>query len=151
MWNWKPVYEDEEYAFFCDLDNIIDTVGDGEGMFGSTECYMPIPERFGVWTTLFPKRKETRKNYLETRKKSGLPATGYNTYRYTLCLVEFDTSSHRYRSIPAADYNGNDEQIGDSSILECRLFMEVLSKDWAGIRSKNTHPMIRDLFRVFDK
>ncbi len=151
MWNWKPVYEDEEYALFCDLDQIVDTVGDGEGMFGSTECYMPIPERFGVWTTLFLKTGQIRKDYLENRKAGRLSTTGYNRYRYTLCLVEFDSSAHKYRAIPAADYNSNDEQIGDSSLLDGNPPVAGLSDDWASLKSKNAPPMIRALFKIFNQ
>src|SRR5512145_238850 len=117
MWNWKTAYEDEQYTFFCDLNNIIDTAGDQDGLYASAECYMPIPQRFGIWTSLFLKKKAARKRYQTVRKQSGLSVAGYEDYRYSLCLVEFDSGTMKYRIIPAADYNESDRQIGDSTIL----------------------------------
>ena len=73
MWNWKTVYEDDTYAFYCDLSNIIDTVGDEEGCYAGAECYMPLPERCGIWTSLFLKKKAVKKRYVTARKKGGLP------------------------------------------------------------------------------
>ncbi|HEX2964409.1 MAG TPA: hypothetical protein VHO84_01415 [Syntrophorhabdaceae bacterium] len=148
MWNWKTVYEDEDYAFYCDVDQIVDTIGDGEGTFASTECYMPIPERFAVWTSLFPKNRAARKDYIDSRKKTGLSTTGYKNYRYTLCLVEFDSLQRKYRTIPAADYDGDDKQIGDSSLLDCSPTLVKLSDKWTSIRSKDTHSMMRALFKI---
>ncbi len=151
MWNWKTVFEDEKYAFFCDMNNIVDTVGDGEGNFASTECYMPIPQRFGVWTSLFLKKKTTKKRYLTSRKKRGFSVAGYEAYSYSLCLVEFDSETMKYRVIPAADYDERDRQIGDAVILDVidQSLIEGVATDWSSIRSKKTHPMIKSLYKLF--
>lgn len=151
MWNWKIVFEDEKYAFFYDVNNIVDTVGDGEGNFASTECYMGIPQRFGVWTSLFLKKKTVRKQYLVARKKGGFSTAGYDDYLYSLCLVEFDSGTMKYRVIPAADYNDSDRQIGDSIILDAidPPLIDGIAIDWSSIRSKKTHPMIKALYKIF--
>lgn len=151
MWNWKTVFEDEQYAFFCDVNNIVDTAGDGEGNFASAECYMPIPQRFSVWTSLFLKKKAARKRYLAARKKGGFSTAGYEEYLYTLCLVEFDSGALKYRVIPAADYNESDRQIADSIILDTidPPLIDGIAPDWSSIRSKKTHPMIKALYKLF--
>ena len=151
MWNWKTVYEDDAYAFYCDLDNIIDTVGDEEDCYAGAECYMPLPERHGVWTSLFLKKKTARKRYLAARKKAGFTASGYEDYRYSLCLIEFDRGTMKYRVIPAADYNERDQQIGDSSLLDAAgpPLIDGVTVDWSSVQSKKTHPMIKALYKLF--
>ncbi len=151
MWNWKTIFENDELTFFCDIDNIVDTVGDGEGNFASPECYMPIPQRFGVWTSLSLKKKAARKQYVAARKKGGLSVSGYEDYFYSLCLVEFDAGAGKYRVIPASDFDGADRQISDSSILDPvdPPLIDGVATDWSSIRSKKTHEMIQALYRFF--
>ena len=151
MWNWKTVYEDDTYAFYCDLDNIIDTAGDEEGCYAGAEHYMPLPDRCGIWTSLFLKKKVEKKRYVATRKKGGFSIAGYKDYHYSLCLVEFDRGAMKYRVIPAADYDENDRQIGDSTLLDTidpPLF-DGVTIDWSSIRSKKTHTMIKALYKLF--
>jgi hypothetical protein len=151
MWNWKTVYENDACVFYCDLDNIIDTAGDEEGRYASTECYMPIPQRFGVWTSLSLKKKTAQKRYIAARKKGGFPTAGYESYQYSLCLIEFDTGTMKYRTIPAADYNETDQQLGDSSLLDNidPPLIDGVAVDWSSIRSKKTHAMIKALCKLF--
>jgi hypothetical protein len=151
MWNWKTVYEDDIYALYCDLDNIIDTASDEEDLYASTECYMPLPERCGIWTSLFLKKKTAIKRYVAARKKGGFPIAGYEDYRYSLCLVEFDRKNTKYRVIPAADYDEKDRQIGDSSLLDAVSppLIDGVTADWSNVRSRNTHTMIKALFKLF--
>lgn len=152
MWNWKTIYEDDQYAFYCDLDNIIDTVGDEEGIYASTACYQSLPQRFGVWTSLFLKKKTTRTKYVTARKRGDLSISGYESYRYSLCLVEIDSGTMKYRLIPAADYDDKDQQIGDSTLLEAIVnppLIEGLATEWSAIGSRKTHPMIKALCKIF--
>jgi hypothetical protein len=151
MWNWKTVYEDDTYAFYCDLDNIIDTAGDEEGCYAGAECYMPLPERCGIWTSLFLKKKAAKKRYVTARKKSGFSTSGYEDYCYSLCLIEFDRKNMKYRTIPTADYDEKDQQIGDSILLDVvePPLIDGVTADWSGIRSKKTHPMIKALYKLF--
>jgi hypothetical protein len=151
MWNWKTVYEDDTYAFYCDLSNIIDTVGDEERCYAGADCYMPLPERCGIWTSLFLKKKTAIKRYVAARKKSGFSIAGYEDYHYSLCLIEFDTGTMKYRVIPAADYDEKNQQIGDSELLDVvdPPLIDGLTVDWSSIRSKKTHPMIKALYKLF--
>jgi hypothetical protein len=151
MWNWKIVYEDDAYAFYCDLDNIIDTVGDEEGCYAGAVCYMPMPERCGIWTSLFLKQKSAKKRYVATRKKGGFSITGYEDYHYSLCLVEFDRKNVKYRVIPAMDYDEKDQQIGDSTLLDVvnPPLIDDVTADWANIRSRKTNAMIKALYKLF--
>jgi hypothetical protein len=151
MWNWKTVFEDDTYAFYCDLDNIIDTAGDEEGCYAGQERYMPLPERCGIWTSLFLKKKAARKRYMAARKKGGFSAIGYEGYHYSLCLVEFDRKNMKYRAIPAADYDSTDRQIGDSTLLDVLEppLVDGVAIDWSSIRSRKTHAMIKALYKLF--
>ena len=151
MWNWKTVYEDDAYAFYCDLDNIIDTAGDEEGCYAGAECYMPLPERCGIWTSLFLKKKAAKKRYVAARKKGGFSTSGYEDYHYSLCLVEFDRKNMKYRVIPATDYDEADQQIGDSALLDAvdPPLIDGVTVDWSSIRSKKTHAMIKALYKLF--
>jgi hypothetical protein len=151
MWNWKTVFEDDTYAFYCDLDNVIDTVGDEEGCYAGAMCYMPLPVRCGIWTSLFLKKKAAKKRYVAARKKGCFSTTGYEDYQYSLCLVEFDRKSMKYRVIPATDYDEKDQQVGDSTLLDIvdPPLIDGVTADWANIRSKKTHPMIKALYKLF--
>lgn len=151
MWNWKAVYEDDTYAFYCDLDKIIDTAGDEEGLYAGTECHVPLPERFGVWTSLAFKKKAIRKRCLERRTKAGLPVAGYEDYQYSLCLVEFNTGTMQYRVTPATDHDEMDQYIGDSSLLDDvdPPLINGITVNWSNIRSKKTHTMIKTLYKLF--
>ncbi len=112
---------------------------------------MPLPERCGIWTSLFLKKKMAKKRYVAARTKKGLSTSGYEDYHYSLCLVEFDTGTIKYRVIPAADYNEADCQIGDSTLLDTvdSSLIDGLTADWSSIRSKKTHPMIKALYKLF--
>jgi len=151
MWNWKTVYEDDTYAFYCDLDNIIDTIGDEEGCYAGADCCMPLPVRCGIWTSLFLKKKAAKKRYMAARKKGGFSATGYEDYSYSLCLVEFNRKNMKYRVIPAADYDEKDQQIGDSVLLDNidPPLIDGVTVDWSGVRSRKTHTMIKALYKLF--
>jgi hypothetical protein len=151
MWNWKTAFEDDTYAFYCDLSNIIDTVGDEEGCYAGADCYMPLPERCGIWTSLFLKKKTAKKRYVTAREKGGFSTAGYEDYQYSLCLVELDRKNMKYRVIPAADYDATDRQIGDSTLLDAidPPLIDGVTIDWSSIRSKNTHPMIKALYKLF--
>ncbi len=151
MWNWKTIFENDELSFYCDIDNVVDTVGDGEGNFASAECYMPIPQRFGVWTSLSLKKKTAKKRYLAARKRGSFSTAGYEDYLYSLCLVEFDSGAAKYRVIPTADFDGADRQLSDSTILDPvnPPLINGVATDWSPIRSKKTHEMIRALYKFF--
>ncbi|OPY74264.1 MAG: hypothetical protein A4E64_02351 [Syntrophorhabdus sp. PtaU1.Bin058] len=149
MWNWKPIFEDEEIISYCDLDKIIDTEGGEDGIFASMECYRPIPPKFAVWVSLTFKKKEAAKRYIEQRKGAGLPVTGYQRFRYTLCLIEMDATKKRYRIIPATDYDSADNELGESSILTDRNapLVEGLKTEWASINSRSTHSIVPAIFK----
>lgn len=151
MWNWKLAFEDDTCVFYCDLDKIVDTVSDEAGLYASIDCYQPIPDRFGVWTSLSFKKKTSIKLYLQKRKETGLHIDGYENYQYSLCLVEFNTQTMKYRIIPATDYDKEDRQIGDSYILEIQgeSIIVSLSDTWTDIISEQVHPMIRALYALF--
>ncbi|HOE16589.1 MAG TPA: hypothetical protein PLX02_03865 [Syntrophorhabdaceae bacterium] len=151
MWNWKLIYEDGEVASYCDLDKIIDTEGGEDNIFASMECYRQLPTKFAVWVSLIFKTKEAAQRYKEQRKGAGLPAKGYQRFRYTLCLVEIDAAKKRYRVIPATDYDSSDNELGESSILSDKdePLVEGLKTEWASVRSKTTHSMIPAIFKRF--
>lgn len=151
MWNWKPFYEDESISVFCDLDQIVDTQADQDGLYCSTDCYQGLPLRFGVFISIVLKNKDDMARYFEERKKRSLPVTGYKSYRYSLCLAEIDGGQMRSRVLPAGDYDGKDRQLGDTCIITDitpPIFAGV-DENWKPIRSKKTHPMIRELAKLF--
>jgi hypothetical protein len=151
MWNWKTVYEDDICAFYCDLDKVIDTEADADDLYASTECYMPLRERYGVWTSLSFKKKTIKKQYSEARKQMGFFIEGYEDYQYSLCLVEFDVKKMKYRIIPVMDYDTRDHEISDSFLFadaESSL-VDGISGEWASIRSRKIHPMIKALYKMF--
>jgi len=151
MWNWNLIFEDGEIISYCDLDKIIDTEGGEDGIFASMECCRPISPRFAVWASLTFKKKEAVKRYIEQRKGAGLPVTGYQRFRYTLCLIEMDAIKKRYRVIPATDYDSTDNELGESSILADKNapLVEGLKAEWASINSRATHRMIPAIFKRF--
>ncbi len=151
MWNWKPFYEDGSFSAFCDLDQIVDTEADEDGFYSSMDCYRPLPIRFGVFVSIVLKNKDDMARYLDERKKRSLPVTGYRSYRYSLCLVEVDAGQMRSRVLPAGDYDSKDRQLGDTCIITeiTPPILAGIDEKWKPIRSKKTHPMIRNLAKLF--
>lgn len=151
MWNWKPFYEDDACSVFCDLDQIVDTEADENGLYSSMDCYRPIPLRFGVFISIVLKNKDDIERYIESRRKDSLPVAGYKAYRYSICLAEIDASKMHSRVLGAGDYDSKDRQLGEFCTIT-DIVPPVLSGvdgDWKPIRSKKTHAMIRSLAKLF--
>lgn len=151
MWNWKHFYEDDNISVFCDLDQIIDTEADEDGLYASPDYYRPLPTRFGVFVSIVLKKKEDVARYLEERKKRSLPVTGYKSYRYSLCLAEIDLKQMVCRVLPAGDYDVKDKELGEACIITEAMaaLLPGISDEWKPIRSKKSHPMIRELAKKF--
>ncbi len=151
MWNWKHFYEDDNISVFCDLDQIIDTEADEDGLYASPDCYRPLPTRFGVFVSIVLKKKEDAARYLEERKKRSLPVAGYKSYRYSLCLAEIDLKQMVCRVLPAGDYDAKDKELGEACIITEAMaaLLPGISDEWKPIRSKKSHPMIRELAKKF--
>lgn len=151
MWNWKPFYEDESISVFCDLDQIVDTEPDENGLYASPDCYRPLPLRFGVFLSIVLKNKDDMARYLEERKNRSLPLKGYKSYRYSLCLAEMDMHDMRCRILPAGDYDSKDRELGDACIITdvTPAILSGINDEWKPIRSKRSHPMIRALAKMF--
>lgn len=151
MWNWKPFYENEVISAFCDLDQIVDTEADEDGLYCSTECYQPLPPRFGVFVSIVIKDKDSIARYLEERKKRSLPMTGYRSFRYFLCLVEINAREMISRALPAGDFDSQDRELGGTCIITdiTPPVLAGVDETWKPIRSKKTHPMIRSLAKMF--
>lgn len=151
MWNWKHFFEDEHISVFCDLDQIIDTLADEDGLYASPDCYRPLPTRFGVFISIVLKKKEDIARYLEERKKRSLPLTGYKSYKYSLCLAEMDIPLMTCRVLPAGDYDVNDKELGEASIITEAMaaLLPGINDEWKPIRSKQSHPMVRRLAKKF--
>ena len=151
VWNWKIIYQDNLCMFYCDLDKIVGTAADEEGLYAGTECYMPLPERFAVFTSLAFKTNAKKKRYMEERREKGLSIAGYENLQYSLCLAEFDRENERYRIIPVTDYDENDHELGDSSVFgqSGTRLLKGVACEWAKIRSRETHPMIMALYALF--
>ena len=151
MWNWKPFYEDEAISVFCDLDQIVDTEADENGLYCSPDCYQPMPLRFGVFVSIVIKDKGGIARYLEERKKRSLPVAGYRSFRYCLCLVEIDARQMISRVLPAGDFDSKDRELGDTCIIMdiTPPILAGVDENWKPLRSKKTHPMIRELAKMF--
>ena len=151
MWNWKHFFEDEHISTFCDLDQIVDTEADADGFYASPDCYRPLPARFGVFISIVLKSKEDIARYLEERKKRSLPLKGYKSYKYSLCLAELDLRQMTCRVLSAGDYDVNDKELGEASVITEALatILPGINDEWKPIRSKKSHPMIRELAKKF--
>jgi hypothetical protein len=151
MWNWKFMYENETFNLFCDTESAAGSEENEEGMFPSVECYRPLPDKVAVWVSIGIKDKGFIKEYIERRKKAGLPTEGYETFSYTLGLVEFDAPNKLYRVIPAMDLDERDQQIGTSSLLDGKkgLSIKGMKSDWSKIESPRTSKAIQQLFNFF--
>lgn len=151
MWNWKPFFEDDNISVFCDLDQVIDTEADENGFYSSPDCYRPLPARFGVFISIVLKKKEDIVRYLEQRKKRSLTLTGYKSYQYSLCLAEIDARRMMCRVLPAGDFDKNDKELGEDCIITEAMtaMLPGINDEWRPIRSKKSHPMIRDLAKMF--
>jgi hypothetical protein len=149
MWNWKHFYEDDSISVFCDLDQVIDTEADEDGLYASPDCYRPLPTRFGVFVSIVMKNKADIARYLEERKSRSLPAKGYKSYKYSLCLAELDLRQMTCRVLPAGDFDTNDKELeGGCVITEAAIFPGI-NDEWKPIRSKKSHPMVRELAKKF--
>jgi hypothetical protein len=151
MWNWKHFYEDDAISVFCDLDQVVDTEADEDGLYASPDCYRPLPTRFGIFISIVLKRKEDVTRYLEERKKRSLTVTGYKSYKYSLCLAELDLRQMTCRVLPAGDYDVKDKELGEACIITEALaaLLPGINDEWKLIRSKKSHPMIRELAKKF--
>jgi hypothetical protein len=150
MWNWKSIYEDDKFAFYSDIDNIIDSEGDEDGIYASVECYQPMPPRVVVWVAFVFKKKLAISHYIKQREGMGLPTKGYQKYKYTLSLVEIDAEKKQYRVIPAIDYDGEGNQLGASSILmnETKPLIKGIKTEWSPLHSRGTHKAIPALYKL---
>jgi hypothetical protein len=150
MWNWKSIFEDGEISVYRDIDNIVDTEANEDDVYGSVECYQPMPAKVATWVSIAVKDKGTVARYMEQRKGLGFDLAGYEKYRYTLCLAEVDSEKRMYRVLPAIDYDRDDKQLGTSSILsgEGVPLVEGIKTDWSSVRSRGTHKAIRILYRA---
>ncbi len=151
MWNWKPFFQDDHISAFCDLDQVIDTEPDEDGCYASPDCYRSFPPRFGVFVSIVLKDKEDIARYLEERKKRSLPMAGYKSYKYSLCLAEIDAREMVCRVLPAGDYDTHDRELGEANsiITEIKAVLPGINDEWKPIKSKKSHPMIRELAKMF--
>jgi len=151
MWNWKPFFENDTISAFCDLDQIIDTEADEDGLYASPDCYQGLSPRFGVFVSIVLKNKADIDRYLDERKKRSLPMTGYKAYQYSLCLAEIDSRQMICRVLPAGDYDKNDKELGDATLIidADAGIIPGINDEWKPIRSKKSHPMIRSLVKMF--
>lgn len=151
MWNWKLMYEDDDFALYCDIDNVAGAEEDEQGLFPSAECYRSLPEKIAVWVSIALKKDETIKAYAARRKGAGLPAAKYKHYAHTLGLVELDAVNGLYRTIPAIDFDEKDNQLGTSSLLsgEDVPLVKGIEGDWSKINARKTSKAIKAIFRFF--
>lgn len=149
MWNWKLMYEDENLLCYCDIDSINDPIEDEDGLYTSFECYQVLPKTVAVWMSFYVKNKEAVFHYIEQRKKAGLSVEGYRDFSNILCLVEIDSEKMIYRVIPAIDYDNNNREIGQSTVLDYKnqSVLEGMKNDWTPIRPRKTHKSIHAVFK----
>jgi hypothetical protein len=150
MWNWKSIFEDGEIAVYRDIDNVIDTEADEDDLYGSVECYRPMPAKVAAWVSISVKGSEAVARYMEQRKGLGFDTAGYEKYRYTLCLAEVDSEKRMYRVLPAIDYDKDDRQLGTSSLLsgEGVPLVKGIGTNWSSVRARGTHKAIRILYKA---
>ncbi len=149
IWNWKLMHEDDDFILYCDIDNIVGAEEDDMGFFPSPECYRPLPERAAVWVSIILKKEETVKAYAARRMEAGLPAAGYEQYSHTLALVELDAAKRLYRAIPVIDFDKEDNQLGESSLIaggDANL-VKGIEGDWSKLNTRKTSKAIRAIFR----
>ncbi len=81
--------------------------------------------------------KKVLKDYIERRKQAELSSEGYDSYSYTLGLVELDAVNGLYRAIPAMDCNEQDLQLGTSSLLDDTKvsLLKGIRGDWSKVGS----------------
>ncbi len=151
MWSWKLIYEDETFNLFCDIDSVVGSEEIEEGIFAGVECYRRLPEKIVLWVSLGIKDKRVLKDYIRRRKQAELSSEGYDSYSYTLGLVELDSVNRLYRVIPTMDFNEKDAQLGTSSLLDDTVvpLLEGLRGNWSKIGSPKTSKAIKLLFNFF--
>jgi hypothetical protein len=151
MWTWKLIYEDETFNLYCDIDNVVGSEEIDEGIFGSSDCYRPLPEKIALWVSIGIKSKGILMDYVERRKKSGLSSDGYKEYSHTLGLIELDAANNLYRVIPAVDLDEKDQQLGTSSLLEGKKasLLKGFKSDWSKIESPATNKAVKLLYNFF--
>jgi hypothetical protein len=149
MWNWKPMYEDEETAWYSDIDSITDSGEDEDGLYRSLDCYQPILRKAATWTAIFVKSNEKVREYVEQRQKKGLPIEGYQDFNNVLCVVEIDLEKRTYRVIPAIDYDKAGNELGQSTVLddESGSIFKGIKGDWSPIQPRKTHKAIQALYK----
>jgi hypothetical protein len=152
MWNWKPIYQDDDFNFYCDIDKVVEGEDDEADTYHFSEWYEPILPRIAVWTAFFVKNKELIGRYIVQRKGMNLPVAHYKGYLYTLCLTQLDLEKRLYRVIPATDYDAKDMELGMSALLsdETDPLLTGIATEWSPIRARKTHKAIRALFRFFE-
>ena len=149
MWNWKYLYEDNEFVCYCDIDNIINPEADEDGIYLSVDCYRSIPTKTATWMMYFIKNKETANRYIDYRRGASLPINGYEDFNNVICIVELDAEKHKYRVIPAGDFNKDGEELGVSTIIADAKtsFLKGMKANWSTISKGRTHKSIFALFR----
>lgn len=149
MWNWKLMHEDGDFILYCDIDNIVGAEEDNLGLFPSPACYRPLPDKSAVWVSIILRKDEAIKAYAARRQEAGLPAEGYERYAHTLVLVELDAVNRLYRAIPVIDYDREDNQLGESSLLsgEDDPLIKGIEGDWSKVNARKTSKAIKAIFR----
>ncbi|MCX8110170.1 MAG: hypothetical protein N3D15_02845 [Syntrophorhabdaceae bacterium] len=153
MWNWKMIYEDNDYVCYLDIENITDSKADEDGLYSSFECYRSISDRVVVWAMFFIKNREIVDKYKEYLKLKGSLTEGYRDYNNSLCLIEFDAEKGLYRAIPALDYNSQGRELGTSKIIadKGKSFIKGLKGDWSPVKSRGTNKAIPGIFKFLYK
>jgi len=143
------MHEDENLLCYCDIDSINDPIEDENGLYTSFECYQVLPKTVAAWMSFYVKNKEAVRHYIEQREKAGLSIEGYQDLNNILCLVEIDSEKMIYRVIPAIDYDKNNREIGQSTVLdyENQSVLKGMRNDWTPIRPRKTHKAIHAVFK----
>jgi hypothetical protein len=148
MWNWKLMHDDAQLAFFCDIDNIMNPEADEDGMYASVECCQGIPARAACMASLHMKKKEVVSRYIQQRQVLGLVTEGYDLYAYTLCVVELDAETRKYRVTPAMDCDGAGAYLGVSSFFDNdEPPVKGIATEWSPIMSPKTHKAIKAVYK----
>jgi hypothetical protein len=149
MWNWKLIHEDKESLWYCDIDSISDSEEDEDGLYRSADCYQPLSTKAVIWTSIFLKSKEKVVQYVEQRKKKGLPVKGYQSFSNFLSVVEIDLTKKQYRVIPAIDYDKGGKELSPSTVLdeEANSIMPGVKSNWSPMQPRKTHKAIHALYK----